>query len=163
MSMKRLIAGLVAVILTLSVVAKAHAMAGDLEHPSLAFPEDMPAALQAQIMAALSGKDAKFLQGHFINADTTLAYGGNTESLTSMLARFSECDGIRIKVSFVRGPAAESWTVRHNAWGDARYIGVQVNVSATEIDLQKLELPVFSNHLRQAVPLKGPTARSPDQ
>lgn len=142
---------------------KAHALAGDLDHPSLAFPKDTPAALQTQIMTALNGKEAKFLHGHFINADTTLVYGGNTEALVSMLARLAECEGMQVKVSFVRGAAAESWTLRHNAWADATYIGIKVNLAAMNIDLEKLDLPAFGKQPQKAVPPKQPSTPPRDQ
>ena len=46
-----------------------------------------PDSLRTNLMAAITDKDYKFLDGHFINANTILHYGGPTESLNRFLTR----------------------------------------------------------------------------
>jgi hypothetical protein len=118
-------------------------MAGNLAHPLIAFPEATPRKVREQVMAILNDKGCRFLEGHFINASTTLQYGGSTDALSRMLAGLAECEGIRIKVTFVRKAGGASWTLSHNAWADAGYIGIQVNLAAALIDLEHLDLPVL--------------------
>ena len=60
-----------------------------------------------------------------------------------MLAQLAGCEGIQVKVSFVRVPGVESWTIQHNAWADSTQIAIRVNVAAQKIDLLKLELPAL--------------------
>src|SRR5438477_5715364 len=82
----------------------AHAMAGDLKAPSLAMPEGTPDAFRTNVLAILGDKECKFLDGTFINASTTLHYGGSTESLNNLVAKLSELDGVRISVTFITEP-----------------------------------------------------------
>ena len=139
--MRTLFVGMLAGLAGVLLLPRVLGMAGDLDRPSLAFPTETPKALQSQILVALNAREAAFLRGRFINADTTLAYGGDTDALSVMLAQLAGCEGIRVKVSFVRVPGGESWTIRHNAWADATHIAVRVNVAAEKVDLLKLDLP----------------------
>ena len=141
--MRKLIGGMLAGVVATLLLPRALGMAGDLDRPSLAFPTATPKALQSQILAALNVREAGFLRGRFINADTTLAYGGDTGALSAMLAQLAACEGMRVRVSFVRVPGGESWTIQHNAWADATQIAIRVNVVAEKIDLLKLELPAL--------------------
>lgn len=135
--------GMVAIWLAMALGVRVWGMAGDLDRPSLAFPKEIPAPLQSRILSALAQSEARFLHGRFINADTTLVYGGSTSALSTLLTDLAGSDGLRTRVKFVRGPANESWTVRHNAWGDARLIEIQVNVAAANLDWQQLVLPTW--------------------
>ena len=68
-----------------SANVRVYALAGDLDHPSLALPANAPAELHSRLIRILDDKDAKFLRGHFVNAHTTLEYGGSTDALNQML------------------------------------------------------------------------------
>lgn len=140
--MKTCMTWLCALLLHIGAVIQVHAMAGDLKRPSLAFPENTPAALRTQLLAALEAEECKFMDGHFINANTTLRYGGSTESLNRLLARLSECEGIQINVTFTNEPGGAAWTITHNGWADADQIGVQVNLGATTLKLEQLGITV---------------------
>jgi hypothetical protein len=133
---------LCAILLALDSNFQVHAMAGDLNHPSIALPADAPQKFREQIMAILNDKDCKFLGGHFINANTTLQYGGSAEALSRMLAQLAECDGIRVQVTFVKKPGGEVWTLNHNAWADPGHIAVQVNL-VSPINLEHLDISAF--------------------
>ncbi len=126
-----------------SASVRVYALAGDLDHPSIALPANAPAELHGQLMRVLGDKDAKFLRGHFVNAHTTLEYGGSTEAVNRMLAKLAECGGIQVKVRFVRTADGPAWTLEHNAWGDPQLIQIQVNLSARSIKPEDLNIPVF--------------------
>ena len=139
-------------VFVLGSVAKAYALAGDLKSPSLAFPTDMAEGLRTRIVEALNDRSARFLEGRFVNANTTLVYGGDTDGLAAMLARLVKCDGFRVNVSFFRGPVGHSWTLNHDAWREPGTIEIRVNLDATEIDLGKLELRLGSGQPDPAFP-----------
>src|SRR5215471_5735139 len=107
-----------AVVFNLLTSLNAHAMAGDLKSPSLAMPADTPQEFRTNLIAAISEKECKFLDGHFINAHTTLCYGGSTESLNHLIARLGAFEGVRVLVTFVKEPEGPSWTLSHNGWAD---------------------------------------------
>jgi hypothetical protein len=126
-----------------SAVVRVYALAGDLDHPSLALPANAPAELHGQLMRILDDKDAKFLRGHFVNAHTTLEYGGSTAALNQMLSKLSRCEGVRVTLRFTRTVGGAAWTLDHNAWGDARSVNIQVNVAAPSTKLEDLNIPAF--------------------
>jgi hypothetical protein len=117
--MKRFLVVFCSWLVLASASVRVYALAGDLDHPSIALPANAPAELHGQRIRILGDNDAKFLRGHFVNAHTTLEYGGSTEALNRMLAKLAECGGIQIKVRFVRTADGPAWTLDHNAWGDA--------------------------------------------
>ncbi|MHC1766160.1 MAG: hypothetical protein AB9869_17970 [Verrucomicrobiia bacterium] len=145
------------------VLASAHvrvyALAGDLEHPSLALPANAPAELHGQLVRILDDKDAKFLRGHFVNAHTTLEYGGSTDALNQMLSRLSQCEGVRVILRFVRTAGGASWTLDHNAWGDARSMNIQINVASPSIKLEDLTIPALGTGASDKVATPTPRAQ----
>jgi len=161
MGMKRLFAGWITGLSMLVVAARAYALAGDVQNPSLAFPQDMPAAVQTRIVTALHAKAAKFLEGHFVNAGTTLDYGGDTGALAAMLAELVACDGVQVRLSFVRGPVGQSWTLKHNAWIEPATIRIELNLEAAAIDLQKLDLHLCSPPPRDPAASRFPAPATP--
>ncbi len=121
-------------------VQEAHAMAGELRSPSLAMPADTSPAFRTNLLAVISSKDCQFLDGSFINASTTLHYGGSTEALNNLIARLGEIDGVRVTVNFVRNPGGPAWTLKHMGWGDPEGIFLEVNVAAPTIKLEQLSI-----------------------
>jgi hypothetical protein len=134
---------LCAMLLDAISLTKVHALAGDLTSPSLAMPAETSEAVRTNLMAAISDKEYKFLDGHFINASTTLHYGGQTESLNRFLAKLGECDGVRLTVTFVKEPDGPAWTLTHNGWGAAGEIYIQINIAASEIKMEQLTITVL--------------------
>jgi hypothetical protein len=125
------------------VAVHARAMAGDLNQPSIAMPAETPSALREQLLAALKDPECKFLDGHFINATTTLNYGGSTPSLNRLITRLAECDCIEVVVTFVKGDAGgPSWTVNHSGWGAPNTFGIQINLAASALNLDQLAITV---------------------
>jgi hypothetical protein len=160
LGMKRLFAVGGFALLVFGASFRVHAMAGELSSPSLAFPAAFPQESRTRVIAILGDPECKFLGGHFINADTTLEYGGKTAALNRLLEKLSQCDGIQVHLAFSGGRAAAwtlsngstnaSWTVRHNGWADAGWIEIQVNTSSGLIELGLLEIPAFGKAVASA-------------
>lgn len=134
-----------ALVLNIAAALNAHAAAGDLTSPSLSMPADTPLALRTNLLAAISERECKFLDGHFINAWTTLNYGGSTEALNHLLARLCGYDGVRLVVTFVKEPEGPAWTLSHNGNGDPGELFIKVNVAATTIDVGELEMTLIGH------------------
>ena len=126
-------------------INRAEAMAGTLNAPSLAMTSETSLQLRTNLLAALSESDCKFLDGDFINASTTLRYGGSTESLMRLINRLRGIDGMRVWLGFVNEPSGPSWIVHHNGWVEAGQIYIRVNVGAAGFKPEQLELPVESS------------------
>lgn len=122
---------------------RADALAGDLDRPSLGFPSDMKETMRQQVMSAISDKSYQFIGGRFINASTTLRYGGEMVGLNRFLEKLVECEGMKVVITYDKGSAGEqaTWLLRHNAWGEARQLVVSINRSAPRFDQGKLEIP----------------------
>lgn len=132
---------LAAVLMSCALTMKAYAMAGDLKHPSIAMPAGTPQDVRTRLLAALSEPGYKFLDGHFINANTTLHYGGAALSLNRMLANLSHCAGVELNVTFTKGePNGPTWTVNHSGWGAPMRFEVEVNVAASALDVTLLSI-----------------------
>jgi hypothetical protein len=155
MNMKTSIVMFLASVAVLSAGVRAYAMAGNLAQPSIALPEGTPKEVRERIISALNDKECMFLEGHFINAHTTLLYGGGTKSLNQMLNRLAECDYFRIKIRFIKQESGAAWTVTHNAWANNEDLEVQVNLAVEAIQVEKLDIPVLGRSGQQASPLGG--------
>ena len=77
---------LVLAVLLFASTLPAFALAGGLSHPGVAMPTNLPPAFHTNLTAALTDAKVKFLGGNFVNAFTSLRYGGETRALT--LAEF---------------------------------------------------------------------------
>lgn len=130
--------------LILAATLSALGMAGDLKIPSLTMPSDTPPELHTKLISALSHKDCHFLDGRFINASTTLHYGGSAASLSGLIKQLASCEAMRVRVSFVRDTAGPCWTVKHNAWANPNDIFIQINTANPALDLRQLEITVLS-------------------
>ena len=135
------------------------AMAGELQKPSLAFPAEIRPETRERLLTIISDPACKFLRGTFINANTTLDYGGPTEALNHLLERLAACDGICVHVTFTggtdaafTGTADASWTLRHSGWGAPNRIEVQVNPASGHIQLARLEIPEFGKGTQSGNP-----------
>lgn len=117
-------------------------LAGTLDRPSLALPESLEADWRAPLMKVLEAPEAEFLGGQFINAVSTLRYGGNTGALNRFLAGLAECPEARIRVQFVRD-LDSAWRLQHNGWSDGREFLVQVALGSDRIHLEELQLPIL--------------------
>ncbi len=125
-----------AVLLPLSAISSALALAGDLAAPSLSFPENSTA--REAVMKVVSDKQFRFLDGHYINALTKLHFGGDAASLNDFVARLAKCEGMKVSVSFAEQKEGVSWTLEHNAWTDAGAIRIDVNTRYVAKDAVKL-------------------------
>ncbi|HTE18190.1 MAG TPA: hypothetical protein VK689_07390, partial [Armatimonadota bacterium] len=125
--------------LLLSFATPAYALYGKLTTPSVAFAKGYPAASQAQVMAALKRPDSKFLGGHFLNAWTSLRYGGNTRALNLFLDDLVKCPGVTVHVGFKQLPDDTDWRVGHMASGNR--FQVEVNLSSERLNIEELYIP----------------------
>jgi hypothetical protein len=119
---------------------RALALAGTLDRPSIAFPQSIDPRWRDSVTEALATEGAQFLDGRFINAATTLRYGGSTDALSRFLERLARCSGLRLRIRFDRALDAK-WTVHHNAWGDSMALEVRINPDPAAINLHDLVLP----------------------
>jgi hypothetical protein len=117
----------------------AFALAGTLDSPSVAFSGDYPKDAQAQVMAALTRKDCKFLGGHFVNWFTTLRYGGDTKSLNLFLGDLVKCPGATVHVGFKKLDDDCDWRVSHDA--HSNHFQVEVNLNSKQIKIEDLYIP----------------------
>jgi hypothetical protein len=131
-------------ILFLAILAttsyRALALAGTLDRPSIAFPQSIDPHWRDSVTEALATEGAQFLDGRFINATTTLRYGGSTDALSRFLDRLARCSGLRLRIRFDRALDA-NWTVNHNAWGDPLALEVRIHPDPAHINLPDLVLP----------------------
>ncbi|MBL9172502.1 MAG: hypothetical protein JNL10_03110 [Verrucomicrobiales bacterium] len=141
----RVIRGLVLALLGAGIMAGAHrvlALAGTLNRPSVALPESLGPGWRTQLMKVLEAPDAKFLGGQFINAVTTLRYGGDTGALNQFLAGLAECPEVQIRVQLVRDLDSE-WVLQHNGWSDGREFLLRVALDSGRIRLEDVQWPVI--------------------
>lgn len=128
----------------LGIAVRVHPMAGDLRHPSLSLPADTPNELRAKLMLILADDEAQFLGGRFINASTTLEYGGATPALNRMVAKLIDCQGVKVRLHFTNTPNGPAWSVEHNAWAEPLALGLGINLGAPSIRAEDLKLPALS-------------------
>jgi hypothetical protein len=124
---------------------RAFGLAGDLKSPSLSMPAATPVEFRTNVLAALSDKNCKFLDGHFINASTTLNYGGSTAALNQLINQLSSFEGLRVMVGFVSNAGGPSWIIQHNGWGDGGQIYIKINVAAPDFKPEQLQLSVAAS------------------
>jgi len=96
-----------------------------------------------QIMVAIVDKSYQFIDGHFVNAFTTLRYGGEMMGLNRFLEKLAECEGMKVVITYNKGLLGEeaTWLLRHNGWVEARQLVVSINTDAPKFDKTKLEIP----------------------
>lgn len=146
--------GLLLAFLGVGILAGTHrvlALAGTLDRPSLALPEALGRDWRTQLMKVLEAPGAKFLGGQFINAVTTLRYGGDTGALNQFLAGLAECPEARIQVQFVRN-LDSAWVLQHNGWSDGREFLVRVALDSDRVRLEEIQWPIIRGSRPDAVP-----------
>lgn len=119
---------------------RALALAGDLERPSIALPESTDQGWRDAVMQVLNERSAEYLGGRFINANTTLRYGGNSEPLSRFLAGLAKCPGTRIVITFTKDADAH-WVVQHYGGADARRFHIRIRTGTAGLPLEELRLP----------------------
>ena len=134
------------VVTALSIVLgtqRVHGLAGTLDHPSLSFPQDEKDVDQEEVMKVLGMKEAQFLGGRFVNAFTTLQYGGDTDALNRFLARLSACKGTSVVVTYHETPGGDTstWWLQHNAWGNPKELVVSIDAKSPRFDPSLFKLP----------------------
>ena len=115
---------------------------GILETPSLAMPRDYPKADYEKIKAVLERKDCKFLGGMWLNAATSLRYGGDTTSLNLFIEALSLCPNLKVHVLFYRptgGNVGGDWMVTQ--YGAVNQVEVRINLASDKIKIENLALP----------------------
>ena len=129
-------------LLAIGPAFRAHALAGDLPQPNLAFPSGFPDVATTNILAALRLPECEYLGGNFINWSTRLRYSGNTTALNHFLAGLARCPGAGLVVRFDRSHQTDGcdWLVTHQADPDCR-ITVLVNLASPRLNLTELEIP----------------------
>jgi hypothetical protein len=130
------------------------ARAGNLDHPSVAMSPDYPAADAAKLRAALDLPECKFLDGRYINAATTLRYGGDAAAVSKQIDALARCPGLSVHLTFSRPPATGpgvvsmdvdepgcAWTISHI--GPSGDFTVRVNLGSDKVKVEELNLPAF--------------------
>ncbi len=129
----------------------AHAMAGKLKSPELAFPAEFPSERREKIIGVLKSPEFVFASGDFINWNTHLNYSGSTTNLNMFLEKVSKCPGFVISLSFTGTKAIEGiaelppipegdWEVSHSAT-DPDHLYIRVNLHSNRIQMAELYLP----------------------
>lgn len=111
-------------------------------------------------MKVLEAPEAGFLGGQFVNAVTTLRYGGDTGALNRFLAGLSECPEARIRVQFVRD-LDSAWRLQHDGWSHGREFLVQVALGSDRIHLEEIQLPIVRGSRPDAA--SGSKEKSPEE
>jgi hypothetical protein len=132
------------------------ARAGNLDRPSVAMSTTYPAADAAKLKAALDLPECKFLDGRYVNAATTLRYGGDAAALSKQLDALTRCHGLAVHLTFDRPSAARAgvatidvdepgcaWTISHI--GPSGDITVRINLGSDKVKLEELNLPPLGN------------------
>jgi hypothetical protein len=132
------IAPIATIAVLLACAAPIFALAGTLDSPGVAFSGDYPKDAQGRVMAALTRKDCKFLDGMFVNWFTTLRYQGETKALNLFLGDLAKCPGVTVQVGFKKLEECD-WRVSHDAHGNRFHI--EVNLNSKQIKLEDLYIP----------------------
>lgn len=164
-AMKTHVAFVLSAVLAVISMPETRALAGDLDHPGIAFPEGFSPHLREQIMTVLTAAPATYVGGRFVNAQTTLRYAGDTAAVNRFLAGLAGCPGMRVQVVFAAEPEAPAWSLLHNAWSDATLLRVRINPQAKGIKLEELILPEIVHKARvttdsAAIPQPNPAGKA---
>lgn len=129
----------------------AHAMAGKLKSPELAFPAEFPSERRDKIVGVLKSREFVFAGGDFINSNTHLNYSGSTTNLNSFLEKVAKCPGFVMSLSFTATKATEGiaelppspegdWELSHSAT-NPDHLFIRVNLHSSRIQMADLSLP----------------------
>ena len=137
----------------LLVCPRAFALSEELRSPRILFPKNYDAQRSAAILAVVQDKRFTFKTGvisYWVPQwSTTLVYSGDTKTLATFLNDLAKIRGLHTHVTFSKDAAKEtgsalvpgSWWVKYSHTSpDA--LTVRINLSASDIDISKLELPI---------------------
>lgn len=117
----------------LALRGKLHTAAG------IAFSSSYPEHAQKQVQTALQTDGCKFIDGSFINAVSTLNFGGDTPSLNRLLGELAECPGTTVAVSFKKIEHECDWRLVHDA--HANRFDITVNLNSRQVNIEELVIP----------------------
>lgn len=151
-------------LLVIGSARPAWALAGTLDKPSIAIPtkgegaEAQQDPVCVQLHQVLTDHAKQFVTGQFINAHTTMDFGGKTEELNKLLAGLAAVDGARLHIRFTDGndetaavtglkrdvqPGVQ-WRISHNAWaGDAHGLSITIYVGDGQIKIGDVQIPTI--------------------
>ena len=118
--------------LLVGLAVPAWALAGSLDRPGVAFSATYPAAARDKVMAVLNRKDAKFVDGHFVNSWTSLRYRGDVRAANLFV-------GVTVSVSLKRLTDDCDWRVGHDA--HSNQFQIEVNLTSPRLELEQLVIP----------------------
>jgi hypothetical protein len=138
---------------TLASARPAWALAGSLDKPSIAIPTTGEGELRQQdpVCAAmhkvLTDHAKQFVSGRFINAHSTMEFGGSTDELNAMLTDLAAVEGAKLQVRFAKSseaPAPYQWRIQHSAWvGDPQSLSITVYLGDGKIQAENVVLPTI--------------------
>lgn len=151
---------LIAGLSTLSSPQMAWGLAGTLERPSISIPtvgDGKPDPVCSAIRETLSRHARQFVSGRFINAHSTMEFGGTAVELIALLKDLAAIEGAKLLVRFSEGSdnllksdvksdgntLPYQWVVKHNAWGDAQYLSVTILVGAGGLKAEDVQIPTI--------------------
>lgn len=157
----------------LTVPDLALARAGKLDRPSISIPTvgegeaSTPDRICSAIQETLNQHSKQFVSGRFVNAHSTMEFGGTAAELNALLKDLAVIEGAKIQIRFSEGSddllkpyvKAEGdklpyqWKIEHNAWGDAQYLSITIFVGDGGIKVEDVQIPMIVGH---------PSARTSD-
>ena len=140
--------------LLVGLAVPAWALAGSLDRPGVAFSSTYPAAARDKVMAVLNRKDAKFVDGHFVNWWTSLRYRGDVRTANLFVGELARCPGVTVSVSLKRLPDDCDWRVGHDA--HSNQFQVEVNLTSPRLELEQLVIPAVKGPELPAPALPNP-------
>ena len=140
--------------LLMGLAVPAWALAGSLDRPGVAFSASYPASARDKVMAVLNRKDAKFVDGSFVNWWTSLRYQGDVRAANLFMGELAGCPGVTVSVSLKRLPADCDWRVAHDAHSNR--FQVEVNLASPRLELEQLVIPAVKGPELPALPPPNP-------
>lgn len=136
-----------AILLTVATAAlvmmsttSAIAMRGKIDTAAgIAFSSSYPEHARKQVQTALENKGCKLIDGSFINAVSTLNFGGDTPTLNNFLGELAECPGTTVTVFFKKIEHECDWRLVHDAHTNGFQIAV--NLNSKQINIEELVIP----------------------
>jgi hypothetical protein len=134
---------LVCAFIALSAISSlAWAALGTLDAPSLGTSKNFSEATYQKVKVVLERKDCKYLGGGWLNANTSLRYGGDTTALNKFVEALSLCPDVKVHVNFFRpspGGVECDWMVTHDA--HTNELVVRINLASEKVKMEDLYLP----------------------
>jgi hypothetical protein len=143
---------------------EAWALAGRLDKPSIVIPTTGDGELRQQdpvctaMHKVLSDHAKQFVSGSFINAHSTMEFGGSTADLNALLKDLAGVEGAKLQIRFAKssddparmqlddvdGPLPYQWRIHHSAWvGDPQSLSITVYLGDGKIQAEDVELPTI--------------------